>query len=73
MGIMEKKMETALMSYIGFRVEGLPRPSNVVPFWVWYGFNRKENGNYCSILGLYWGYMKTLQCSSFLGLVWFWG
>ena len=41
MGIMEKKMETTITGDIGFRVLGLPRPSNVVPFgfgmffWVW--------------------------------------
>ena len=37
MGIMEKKMETAITGDIGSRVLGLPKPSNVVPFWVWYG------------------------------------
>ena len=31
-------METTIMGYIGSRVQGLPEPSNVATFRVWYGF-----------------------------------
>ena len=37
-----------------------------------YWDNGKENGNCCNILGLYWGYMETLQCSVFLVWYAFW-
>ena len=48
-GIMEKKMETTILGYIGVIIR---------LYWVYIGINGKEHGNYYSISGLYWDSMQ---------------
>ena len=51
MGIMEKKMETTIMGYIGFRL-GSP-VTHSVPFFLLFSFNRETQNKKCK--GYYWG------------------
>ena len=48
LGIMQKKMETTTMGYIGFRVWGLYRAYKGI--WEYYWDNGKENGNFYMII-----------------------
>ena len=59
-GIMENKMETTIMGYIGYIRFGLygdngKENGTTIVYWGLYGDNGKENGNYYSILGFIWG------------------